>query len=79
MAHAAQRGWVWCRRWQGAVGVVDCQCRLIDVVQLLLVRLVSRVNNWLNVMSVSKSMVVWGSVHGCNWQVRGHSVLCEGE
>ena len=26
MAHAAERGWVWCRRWQGAVRIVDCQC-----------------------------------------------------
>ena len=24
MAHAAERGWVWCRRRQGAVSVVDC-------------------------------------------------------
>ena len=23
MAHAAERGWVWFRRWQGAVSVVD--------------------------------------------------------
>ena len=40
MAHAAKRGWVWCRRWQSAVGVVDCQCRRIEVVQFLHVRLV---------------------------------------
>ena len=27
MAHAAERGWVWCRRWHGAVRVVDCKCQ----------------------------------------------------
>ena len=37
MAHAAQRGRVWCRRWQGAVSVDDCQCLRIEVVQFLFV------------------------------------------
>ena len=40
---AALRGWVWFRRWQGAVSVVVCQCRLIEVVQFLLVRPVNPV------------------------------------
>ena len=66
MAHAAERGWVWCRRWQGAVGVVDCGCEFIEVVQYRLVRLVSPVKNWLNVVSVSNSMVVRGLAQGAN-------------
>ena len=33
MAHAAQRGLVWIRRWRGAVSVVALYCCLIDVVQ----------------------------------------------
>ena len=45
MAHAAERGWVWLRRWQGAVRVVDCQCRRIEVVQFLRVR---PINSFLN-------------------------------
>ena len=31
MAHAAERGWVWCRRWHGAVRVVDCQCQTANL------------------------------------------------
>ena len=33
LLRAAERGWVWCRRWQGAVRVVDCKCRRIEDVQ----------------------------------------------
>ena len=35
-SHAAEHGWVSCRRRQGAVRVVDCQCCPIDIVQFLL-------------------------------------------
>ena len=34
----AEHVWMWFRRWQRAVSVVDSQCRRIEVVQLLLVR-----------------------------------------
>ena len=39
MAYVAERKWAWFRRWQGAVRVVDCHCRSIEIVQFLLVRL----------------------------------------
>ena len=45
MAHAAEYGWVWFRRRQGAVRVVDCQCCSMEVVQFLRVR---PVNPFLN-------------------------------
>ena len=35
VAHAAERGRVWFRRWQGAVSVVGCQCRCIEIVQFV--------------------------------------------
>ena len=31
MAHAAERGWVWCSRRQGSVRVVDCQCQTANL------------------------------------------------
>ena len=31
MVHAAERGWVWCSRRQGAVRVVDCQCQTANL------------------------------------------------
>ena len=31
-SNPALRGWVWFRRWQGAVRVVDCEYRRIKVV-----------------------------------------------
>ena len=45
VAGAAERGWVCFRRRQGAVRVVDCQCRLIEVVQFLLVGPVNPIKN----------------------------------
>ena len=55
VAHAAERGWVWFRRWQGAVRVVVCQCRRIDVAQFLLSRPFNPVKNRANVVPVSKT------------------------
>ena len=38
MAYAAERKWAWFRRWQGAVRVVDCHCRSLEIAQFLLIR-----------------------------------------
>ena len=37
MAHAAERGLVWTRRWRGAVSGVICQIRIADSVHFALV------------------------------------------
>ena len=42
VAPAAECGWVWVRLWQGAVRVVVCQCRRIQVWQFLRVRSVDQ-------------------------------------
>ena len=57
----AERGWAWCRRWQGAVRVVGCQYCAMEIAQFLLVRPVNPVKNWENIGSVSKTMVGLGS------------------
>ena len=59
VAGAAARGWVWFMRWQGAVRVVDGQCRRNKVVQFLLVLGVNPFLNSVSVVSVSKTMVGW--------------------
>ena len=51
---------MWCRRWQGAVGVVDWQCRRTEVAQFLHVYLVNPSLMFKNVVSASKTMVGWG-------------------
>ena len=60
MAHAAERGWVWFRRRQGAVSVVVCQRRHLEVGQFLLVRLINPFLKLVSVVSDSKSMEGWG-------------------
>ena len=65
MAHAAERGWVWCWRWQSAVRVVVCQCRRIEVVQFLHVRPVNSVKN-LSKCSLGLQDVGWVEV-SVNW------------
>ena len=69
---------MWFRSWQGAVRVVDCQCRRIEVVQFLLVRPVNPFLNCVNVVSDSKTMVSWKFAQGSNCQARGQGVLCGG-
>ena len=59
MAHLAERVSVWFRRRQGAVRVVDCQCRRIEVVQIPLVRLVKPLQNWVNFVAEPKKIVAW--------------------
>ena len=44
-SHAAERGGVWCRRWQGAVMVADFGSYSMEIVQFLLVRAVNPVKN----------------------------------
>ena len=78
MAHAEERGWVWCRRWQGAVSVVDCQYRRIEVVQFLYVGPVNPSLNCVNVVSDSKAMVGWRLAQVSNWQEQSQGVLCGG-
>ena len=50
----------------GAVSVVDCKCRSVEVVQFLYVRPVNPVKNLENIGSCSKTMVGWGSVQSIN-------------
>ena len=78
MAHTPERGWVWCRRWQIAVGVVDCQCWRIEIEQFLLVRPVNPSLNLVNLDSGSETMVAWKLAQGSNCQARGQGVLCGG-
>ena len=51
---------MWFRRRQGAVSVVVCQRRHLEVGQFLLVRLINPFLKLVSVVSDSKSMEGWG-------------------
>ena len=74
MAHAAERGWVWCRRWQGAVSVVVLQCRRIEVIQFLFVGPVNPVKKLVSVVSDFTTSYGWGLARGGTSQARGQGV-----
>ena len=69
---------MWFRHWHGAVRVVVCQCRRIEIEQFLLVRPVNPFLNLVNVESGSETMFAWKLAQGSKCQARGQGVLCGG-
>lgn len=51
---------MWFRRWQGAVGVVDCRGISLYVGQFLFVRLINPLLDWVKVVSDFRALFGWG-------------------
>jgi len=74
MAHAADRGLVWIRRWRGAVSGVSCQFRIVGNVHFL--PCVSNLSkNRMKAVFDLKFMLAWVSIKWCLTRVGSGSAL----